>query len=62
MISVKPPRTLSVEETAAAQALLARARAAMADVADADQATVDRWCRAVALDHRTGRCRQYGTA
>ena len=48
MISVKPPRTLSVEETAAAQALLARARAAMADVADADQATVDRWCQAVA--------------
>jgi sulfoacetaldehyde dehydrogenase len=48
MMNVKPPRTLSVEETAAAQALLARARAAMAAVADADQSTVDRWCRAVA--------------
>src|SRR5829696_3811502 len=48
MSSVKPPRTLSVEETDAAQALLARARAAMAGVADADQSTVDRWCRAVA--------------
>ena len=48
MMSVKPPRTLSVEETAAAQALLARARAAMAAVSHADQSTVDRWCRAVA--------------
>jgi len=48
MMSVKPPRTLSVEETAAAQALLARARAAMAAVSRADQSTVDRWCRAVA--------------
>ncbi len=47
-MSVKPPRTLSVEETAAAQALLARARAAMAAVSHADQSTVDRWCRAVA--------------
>jgi len=45
---VKPPRTLSVDETAAAQALLARARAAMAVVAHEDQTTVDRWCRAVA--------------
>jgi sulfoacetaldehyde dehydrogenase len=45
---VKPPRTLSVEETAAAQALLARARAAMAAVSHEDQSTVDRWCRAVA--------------
>jgi len=45
---VKPPRTLSVEETGAAQALLARARAAMAAVSHADQSTVDRWCRAVA--------------
>lgn len=48
MMSVKPPRTLSVEETAAAQALLARARAAMAVVSHEDQSTVDRWCRAVA--------------
>ena len=48
MMSVKPPRTLSVEETAAAQELLARARAAMAAVAHYDQATVDRLCRAVA--------------
>ena len=48
MMSVKPPRTLSVEETVAAQALLARARAAMAAVSHADQSTVDRWCRAVA--------------
>ena len=48
MMSVKPPRTLSVEETAAAQALLARARAAMAAVSHEDQSTVDRWCRAVA--------------
>src|SRR5213592_1751099 len=48
MMSVKTPRTLSVEEAAAAQALLTRARVAMAAVADADQATVDRLCRAVA--------------
>ncbi len=48
MMSVKPPRTLSVEDTAAAQALLARARAAMAAVSHEDQSTVDRWCRAVA--------------
>ncbi|HTG89593.1 MAG TPA: aldehyde dehydrogenase family protein [Vicinamibacterales bacterium] len=45
---MKPPRTLSVEETAAAQTLLARARAAMAAVSHEDQSTVDRWCRAVA--------------
>src|SRR3954465_13589209 len=48
MKSVKMPRTLSVEEAAGAQALLARARAAMATVSTADQSTVDRWCRAVA--------------
>lgn len=48
MRNVKPPRTLSPEETAAAQALLARARAAMAAVSGQDQTTVDRWCRAVA--------------
>ena len=48
MMSVKPTRTLSAEETATAQALLARARAAMAAVSHADQSTVDRWCRAVA--------------
>ena len=59
MMSVKPPRTLSVEETAAAQALLARARAAMAAVSHEDQSTVDRWCRAVAWatanEHTFGR-------
>jgi sulfoacetaldehyde dehydrogenase len=59
MMSVKPPRTLSVEETAAAQALLARARAAMAAVSHEDQSTIDRWCRAVAWatanEHTFGR-------
>lgn len=48
MMSVKPPRALTIEETAAAQALLARASAALVAVSDADQSTVDRWCRAVA--------------
>src|SRR5689334_14283927 len=41
-------RTLTEEERAAAQALLARARAAMAAADGYDQATVDRLCRAVA--------------
>jgi sulfoacetaldehyde dehydrogenase len=44
----RPPRTATAEEQAAAQALLARARAAMAAVDHYDQATVDRLCRAVA--------------
>ena len=48
MTTVKTPRALSAEESAAAQQLLARARAAMAAVASQDQATVDRWCQAVA--------------
>src|SRR5829696_2879099 len=48
MSSVKPPRTLSVEETDAAQALLGRARAATAAVDHYDQAAVDRLCQAVA--------------
>ena len=44
----RAPRTATAEEQAAAQALLARARAAMAAVDHYDQATVDRLCRAVA--------------
>ena len=44
----RPPRTVTAEEQAAAQALLARARAAMAAIDHYDQATVDRLCRAVA--------------
>jgi acyl-CoA reductase-like NAD-dependent aldehyde dehydrogenase len=47
---VKTPRVVTEEERAAAQALLGRARAAMAaiDNAHCDQAAVDRLCRAVA--------------
>src|ERR1700730_15132848 len=45
---VKAPRVVTDEERASAQALLARARAAMAAVDDYDQATVDRLCLAVA--------------
>src|SRR3954468_17204456 len=41
-------RALTPEEQAAAASLLQKARAAMTTVADADQATVDRWCQAVA--------------
>jgi sulfoacetaldehyde dehydrogenase len=47
-MAVKTARAVSDEETASAQHLLGRARAAMAAVADYDQATVDRLCRAVA--------------
>jgi sulfoacetaldehyde dehydrogenase len=42
------PRTITPEEQATATALLGNARTAMAAIADADQATVDRWCQAVA--------------
>src|SRR5438445_13849262 len=45
---VKAPRVVTEEERAAAQALLGRARSAMAAVDHYDQATVDRLCRAVA--------------
>jgi sulfoacetaldehyde dehydrogenase len=45
---LKTARAISDEETASAHHLLERARAAMAAVADYDQATVDRLCRAVA--------------
>ena len=41
-------RVLTDDERASAQALLQRARAAMAAVNDYDQAAVDRLCRAVA--------------
>src|SRR5262245_11755025 len=41
-------RTITDDEKLAAQVLLGRARAAMAAVADYDQATVDRLCQAVA--------------
>jgi sulfoacetaldehyde dehydrogenase len=47
-MAVKTARAVSDEETASAQHLLGRARAAMAAVSDYDQATVDRLCRAVA--------------
>jgi len=46
--NVKMARAITDEERAAAEALLARARAAMAAVDRYDQATVDRLCRAVA--------------
>lgn len=59
MTSVKTPRTLSAEEAASVRELLARARAAMAAVSNHDQATVDRWCQAVAWatanEHTFGR-------
>jgi len=41
-------RTITDEEKASAQLLLTRGRAAMAAVADYDQATVDRLCQAIA--------------
>jgi sulfoacetaldehyde dehydrogenase len=41
------PRTLTAEETEASRQLLANARRAMAQVADYDQARVDRICQAV---------------
>lgn len=40
-------RTITPEETAEVEALVARARQAMRDAADFDQATVDRLCQAV---------------
>jgi sulfoacetaldehyde dehydrogenase len=46
--NVKVGRAVTEEEKASAQALLARARGAMAAVDHYDQATVDRLCRAVA--------------
>jgi acyl-CoA reductase-like NAD-dependent aldehyde dehydrogenase len=46
--NVKMARAITDEERAAAQALLSRARAAMAAIVDYDQQTVDRLCRAVA--------------
>jgi sulfoacetaldehyde dehydrogenase len=42
-----PPRTLTPEEQAVVGQLLDRARAAMAEAADFDQATVDRLCQAI---------------
>jgi len=45
---VKTPRIVTEEERAYAQALLVRARAAMAAADHCDQAAVDRLCRAVA--------------
>src|SRR5207253_615825 len=45
---VRMARAVTEEETTSAQQLLARARVAMAAVADYDQETVDRLCRAVA--------------
>jgi sulfoacetaldehyde dehydrogenase len=47
-VATASTRTISADEQAVAQALLARARAAMRAVESCDQATVDRWCRAVA--------------
>ena len=41
-------RTITAEETGLVEALVGRARAAMAAIADFDQATVDRICQAVA--------------
>jgi sulfoacetaldehyde dehydrogenase len=47
-VATKAPRTITPEEQAAAQALLANARRAMLEVEHYDQAMVDRLCRAVA--------------
>jgi sulfoacetaldehyde dehydrogenase len=46
--AVAPARTMTAEEQATVQTLLARARAAMRAVDSSDQAAVDRLCRAVA--------------
>src|SRR5688572_15798428 len=51
-------RALTEEERSAAQALLQRARAAMAAVYDYDQARVDRLCQAIAW--ATGNERTFG--
>ena len=47
-VAVGGPRAITPEEQAVARSLVERARQAMADIADYDQATVDRLCRAVA--------------
>jgi sulfoacetaldehyde dehydrogenase len=47
-VAVAPARTITAEEQAAVQAMLARARAAMRAVEAYDQAAVDRLCRAIA--------------
>jgi sulfoacetaldehyde dehydrogenase len=47
-VATAAPRTITDEEQAVAGDLLARARAAMLEVGDYDQAAVDRLCRAVA--------------
>jgi len=47
-VAVTPARAMTPEEQAIARGLVERARAAMAAIADYDQATVDRLCRAVA--------------
>src|SRR5678816_1098086 len=47
-VAVGGPRPITAEEQAIARTLVERARAAMAAIADYDQATVDRLCRAVA--------------
>ena len=46
--NARAPRAATADEQASAQALLTRARAAMAAIDHYDQATVDRLCRAVA--------------
>jgi len=45
-VAVGGPRPITPEEQAIARTLVERARAAMAAIADYDQATVDRLCRA----------------
>jgi len=47
-VAVAPARTITPEETAGAQEMLARAHAAMRAIEQNDQAAVDRLCRAVA--------------
>jgi len=47
-VAVGPVRTISPEEQALARGMVERARAAMAAIADSDQTTVDRLCRAIA--------------
>jgi sulfoacetaldehyde dehydrogenase len=47
-VAIGGPRAITAEEQAIARALIERARTAMAAIADYDQATVDRLCRAIA--------------
>jgi acyl-CoA reductase-like NAD-dependent aldehyde dehydrogenase len=47
-VAVSRVRTISPEEQALARGMVERARAAMAAIADYDQTTVDRLCRAIA--------------